>query len=135
MNTDFDAVKLTWMTVFEFGDLFRWASWWISSFSIPANMIALSPISVSTLDPWPEHRLLVTDWNTDYIDLIRDDPSRSLMGARQENWFYRSLSQSQERGATWRLIGNQIIFSRMFADEEGTLSGDTWDVSTPVSDT
>ncbi|PHH81766.1 hypothetical protein CDD82_7936 [Ophiocordyceps australis] len=33
------------------------------------------------------------DWNDHYIDLIRDDPSRTLMGARQENWFYRSLTQ------------------------------------------
>ncbi|KAL6356005.1 hypothetical protein LRP88_09590 [Fusarium phalaenopsidis] len=42
-----------------------------------------------------------------------DDPSRTLMGGRQENWFYRSLSKSQERGAAWRIIGNQIIFSRI----------------------
>lgn len=34
------------------------------------------------------------DWNDHYLDLIRDDPSRTLMGSRQ-NWFYRSLSQSQ----------------------------------------
>ncbi|RSM13171.1 hypothetical protein CEP52_002120 [Fusarium oligoseptatum] len=52
-------------------------------------------------------------WNDEYVDLIRDDPSRTLMGGRQENWFYRSLSESQERGAAWRIIGNQIIFSRI----------------------
>ncbi|PHH60874.1 hypothetical protein CDD81_1079 [Ophiocordyceps australis] len=66
------------------------------------------------------------DWNDDYIDLIRDDASRTLMGARQENWFYRSLTQSQERGATWRVVGNQIIFSRVFEDDSGLLSGDNW---------
>ena len=37
-------------------------------------------------------RLTEPGWNDHYIDLIRDDPSRTLMGSRQENWFYRSLS-------------------------------------------
>jgi alkaline phosphatase D len=73
----------------------------------------------------------ITDvgWNEDYIPLIRDDAGRTLMGSHQENWFYRELSNSNERGATWRLIGNQIIFSRIV--NEGELSGDTWDVSNP----
>jgi alkaline phosphatase D len=54
------------------------------------------------------------------------------MGARQENWFYRSLSDSQDRGAAWRLVGNQIIFSRLLEDDEGSTSGDNWNVSTTV---
>lgn len=65
-------------------------------------------------------------WNDEYIDLIRDDPSRTLMGARQENWFYKSMSQSQERGAKWRVVGNQIIISRLFENDDGALSGDNW---------
>lgn len=65
-------------------------------------------------------------WNDDYIDLIRDDPSRTLMGARQENWFYNSLSESSDRGATWRLVGNQIIISRVLQNDDGGLSGDNW---------
>lgn len=69
-------------------------------------------------------------WNDDYLDLIRDDPSRTLMGARQENWFYKSLSDSKERGATWRLVGNQIIISRVFQDEDNSMSGDNWNVRT-----
>lgn len=68
-------------------------------------------------------------WNDHYLDLIHDDPSRTLMGARQENWFYRSLSQSKERGATWRIVGNQIIFSRILENDAGALSGDNWNVS------
>lgn len=68
-------------------------------------------------------------WNDDYIDLIRDDPSRTMMGSRQENWFYRSLSESKDRGAAWRIVGNQLIFSRVFQDDEGSLSGDNWSVS------
>ncbi|KAF5021469.1 hypothetical protein F66182_6490 [Fusarium sp. NRRL 66182] len=68
--------------------------------------------------------------NEDFIDMLRDDSSRTLMGSRQENWFYRSLSESQERGATWRIVGNQIIFSRILQDRgegetyNGALKGD-----------
>jgi alkaline phosphatase D len=68
-------------------------------------------------------------WNDEYIDMIRDDPSRTLMGSRQENWFYRSMSESQERGATWRIVGNQIIFSRIFENDDGAMSEDNWNVS------
>ncbi|KAL7629295.1 hypothetical protein AAE478_000815 [Parahypoxylon ruwenzoriense] len=64
-------------------------------------------------------------WNDDYIDLIRDDASRTLMGSHQENWFYNQLSQSSDRGATWRIIGNQIVFSHI-TSANGGLSGDNW---------
>ncbi|KAK0701193.1 PhoD-like phosphatase-domain-containing protein [Apiosordaria backusii] len=60
-------------------------------------------------------------WNDAYIELIRDEASRSLMGGRQENWFYRTLKESKDRGAKWRIIGSQVIFSG--ADGAGT---DTW---------
>lgn len=56
------------------------------------------------------------------------------MGARQENWFYRSLSQSKERGATWRIIGNQIVFSRILQNDNRGLNGDAWDVSRVYND-
>ncbi|KAF2762522.1 alkaline phosphatase [Pseudovirgaria hyperparasitica] len=57
----------------------------------------------------------ITDlsYNEDYIYDIANDAGRSLMGSRQENWFYRSLSESDNRGAVWKIIGNQIIFSRI----------------------
>ncbi|KAF5649089.1 alkaline phosphatase [Fusarium tjaetaba] len=63
--------------------------------------------------------------NEKYIEKISDDPSRTLMGGRQENWFYRSLSESNDRNATWRVIGNQIVFSHIKGDAAG--GGDTWD--------
>ncbi|KAL9009930.1 MAG: hypothetical protein Q9173_005084 [Seirophora scorigena] len=63
-------------------------------------------------------------WNNDYIDLLVDDASRTLMGSHQENWFYRQLSESAGRGATWRIIGNQIIFSRII--ESFGINGDNW---------
>lgn len=54
------------------------------------------------------------------------------MGPRQESWFYNSLSESSERGAAWRIIGNQLIFSRLFENDDGGMSGDNWNVSSPT---
>ncbi|KAI0392397.1 alkaline phosphatase-like protein [Xylariaceae sp. FL0594] len=65
------------------------------------------------------------DWNDAYIDKIRNDASRTLMGSHQENWFYGELSKSSQRGAAWRVIGNQIVFSRII-QSGGSLSGDNW---------
>ncbi|KAH7350938.1 phosphodiesterase/alkaline phosphatase D precursor [Rhexocercosporidium sp. MPI-PUGE-AT-0058] len=38
----------------------------------------------------------ITDlyWNTDYIHSISNDAGRTLMGSRQENWFYNQRSES-----------------------------------------
>lgn len=52
-------------------------------------------------------------WNDEYVYKLKDDSARSLMGSRQESWFYNNLLASKERGATWRIIGNQIVFSRI----------------------
>jgi len=69
----------------------------------------------------------VTDlyWNTHYVGEVSDEASRSLMGPRQEQWFYRTLRESSRRGTAWRVVGNQIIFSRM--DEAGSFNYDSWD--------
>ncbi|KAL7624118.1 hypothetical protein AAE478_005675 [Parahypoxylon ruwenzoriense] len=57
----------------------------------------------------------ITDvyWNTKYISEISNDASRTLMGPRQEAWFYNTLQDSSTRGAKWRVVGNQIVFSRI----------------------
>ncbi|KAK3059839.1 hypothetical protein LTS18_009942 [Coniosporium uncinatum] len=70
--------------------------------------------------------------NNEYIDLIANDVGRSLMGSHQENWFYRQLSESNDRGAAWRSIGNQIVFSRInisswFGTFENPYNSDQWD--------
>jgi alkaline phosphatase D len=75
----------------------------------------------------------ITDlyWNTDYIHAISNDAGRSMMGPRQEYWFYDSLKQSAARGATWRLIGSQTVFSRLNESEVygnvNPLDYDAWD--------
>jgi alkaline phosphatase D len=79
-----------------------------------------------------DRSITTLNWNDDYVAELKDDAGRSLMGSRQEHWFYNSLSESQKRGATWRVIGNQIIFSSV---NQTTLYGgdginaDQWDVS------
>ncbi|KAI3392743.1 hypothetical protein diail_5257 [Diaporthe ilicicola] len=75
----------------------------------------------------------ITDlyWNTDYVHAISDDAGRSLMGSRQENWFYNQLSSSSKRGATWRIIGSQIVFSRVNQSaaygNDNPMDYDAWD--------
>lgn len=51
----------------------------------------------------------ITDlyWNTEYVKEISNDAGRSMMGGRQENWFYSQLIESSKRGAAWRVIGSQ----------------------------
>lgn len=53
------------------------------------------------------------------------------MGPRQEQWFYNQLKTSSTRGATWRVIGSQIIFSRLNQSvvygNENPLNYDAWD--------
>jgi alkaline phosphatase D len=71
-------------------------------------------------------------WNDDYIYEISNDAGRTLMGGRQENWFYQNLIESKNRGATWRIIGSQIVFSRInvtnwFGSAEVPYNGDQWD--------
>ncbi|KAH9876567.1 hypothetical protein J1614_003698 [Plenodomus biglobosus] len=76
-----------------------------------------------------DRSITTLNWNDDYIAQLKDDTARSLMGSHQENWFYNQLTESHDRGATWRIVGNQIIFSRMnnsavYNDE---LNADQWD--------
>ena len=51
----------------------------------------------------------ITDlyWNTNYVHALSNDAGRSMMGSRQENWFYSQLIQSKKRGAAWRVVGSQ----------------------------
>ncbi|KAI7214329.1 hypothetical protein KC333_g6075 [Hortaea werneckii] len=71
-------------------------------------------------------------WNDHYITELLNHAGRTLMGSLQENWFYNQLVKSFRRGATWRLIGSQIVFSRVnittwFGSEEDPYNADAWD--------
>ena len=85
-----------------------------------------------------DRSITTLNWNDEYVAKIKDDAGRTLMGSHQENWFYNQLSKSNDRGATWRIIGNQIIFSRInntarsSSGAEGWLNADQWDVCPPL---
>lgn len=83
-----------------------------------------------------DRSITTLNWNDDYIAELKDDAGRSLMGSRQENWFYRTLSESNDRGAQWRVIGNQIIFSSVnqtvLYGGDG-INADQWDASISIS--
>ncbi|KAH9901601.1 PhoD-like phosphatase-domain-containing protein [Cubamyces lactineus] len=68
----------------------------------------------------------ITDlyYNT-VIDSIADEKDRSLMGTNQEAWFYDTLSASQKRGAIWRIVGQQIVFTQI--DLITGFDVDAWD--------
>ena len=55
-----------------------------------------------------------------------DDPARTLLGDAQEAWFLGTLSASAERGATWRVVGQQVLFSPLALAGE-RVNPDAWD--------
>jgi len=52
-------------------------------------------------------------YNNDLVASVATFANRSLMGAAQEKWFQETLTQSQERGAVWRIVGQQIVFTQL----------------------
>jgi alkaline phosphatase D len=67
--------------------------------------------------------------NSQEVEKLVDLQNRTIMGFKQEAWFYDQLMQSSERGAAWRLVGNQVIFSRMTLGILGDqpFNRDQWD--------
>ncbi|KAF8587157.1 hypothetical protein K439DRAFT_1631011 [Ramaria rubella] len=63
-------------------------------------------------------------YNTD-VNTIAAFENRSIMGFPQENWFYDTLLQSKSRGAVWRVVGQQIVFTQL--NESGVFDLDAWD--------
>ncbi|KAF9452394.1 alkaline phosphatase [Macrolepiota fuliginosa MF-IS2] len=56
---------------------------------------------------------------------LADESRRSLMGANQEKWLMDTLDQSKSRGAVWRVLGQQIVFTQLI--QEGSIDFDAWD--------
>jgi alkaline phosphatase D len=66
-------------------------------------------------------------------DLVANDPSRTLLGFDQEAWLNERLSLSQSRGATWRLLGQQIMMAQLSPSGGQTLFNlDQWDGYRPA---
>jgi alkaline phosphatase D len=72
-------------------------------------------------------RLLARDEPAARGDLVRiDDPERSLLGSAQEAWLLDQLSASKREGVSWRLLGQQVIFSP-FTEPGRPVNSDAWD--------
>jgi alkaline phosphatase D len=54
-------------------------------------------------------------------------PTRSILGTDQEAWLFDRLRASQRAGTAWRVIGQQVMFSRLTPPGQGVLVADTWD--------
>jgi alkaline phosphatase D len=54
-------------------------------------------------------------------------PSRTLLGATQEAWLFDTLRTSQQAGTAWRMLGQQVMFSRVTPPQWPVPFPDTWD--------
>ncbi len=60
-------------------------------------------------------------------DPVINDPRRTLLGFDQEAWLAAQLSASQSRGATWRLLGQQVMMAPLSRDYGRTFNSvDQW---------
>jgi alkaline phosphatase D len=55
------------------------------------------------------------------------DPGRSLLGAAQESWLFDRLRTSQQDRTAWRVLGQQIMFSRVAPPGFPVPLPDLWD--------
>lgn len=55
------------------------------------------------------------------------DPARTLMGPVQEAWLHDQLRESVRDGAAWRLLGQQVLFSRLTPPGRAITNADAWD--------
>ncbi|MEY2933722.1 MAG: Phospholipase precursor [Pseudomonadota bacterium] len=64
--------------------------------------------------------------NCDAVTLA--EPSRTMLGAEQEQWLLAALTASQGRGARWRLVGQQVMFAQLSDLAQGCVTQlDQWD--------
>jgi len=51
------------------------------------------------------------------INALLNAPERQLMGTAQEQWLADELQRSKNAGATWQVLGNQILMARVDAPD------------------
>ncbi|MBC8027128.1 MAG: alkaline phosphatase D family protein [Steroidobacteraceae bacterium] len=66
-------------------------------------------------------------------DPVANDPARTLLGFDQEAWAYEKLALSKSRGATWRLLGQQVMMATLSPSGGQTVFNlDQWDGYRPA---
>ncbi len=56
-----------------------------------------------------------------------NDPNRAMLGAAQEAWLFDRLRASRKDGTTWRLLGQQVLFSPLTPAGMRIQNPDVWD--------
>ncbi|WP_189388892.1 alkaline phosphatase D family protein [Bacterioplanes sanyensis] len=56
----------------------------------------------------------------------RDDPTRTLLGYRQERWLSQQLQQAQQQGVAWKLLGQQVMMAQLGSNSR-PFNYDQWD--------
>ena len=55
------------------------------------------------------------------------DPTRTILGAAQESWLFDALRSSKQAGTAWRVLGQQVMFSRIVPPGQSVMLSDTWE--------
>ena len=55
------------------------------------------------------------------------NPGRSMLGRAQEAWMFDQLRSSQAAGTAWRVLGQQVMFSRLVPPGRPVLLSDSWE--------
>jgi alkaline phosphatase D len=55
------------------------------------------------------------------------DPSRTILGRPQEQWLFDTLRASTQAATGWRLLGQQVMFSRLVPPGRNVALADTWE--------
>ncbi|KAH8824649.1 PhoD-like phosphatase-domain-containing protein [Flagelloscypha sp. PMI_526] len=64
------------------------------------------------------------------VQNIADYANRSMMGSAQEKWFLDTLDDSVSRGAVWRVVGQQVVFTELIYSDNvhaNPVNYDQWD--------
>ena len=64
-------------------------------------------------------------FRSDLDGLVRE--RRTLLGDVQERWLFDQLQSSQRAGGNWRIIGQQVMFSRLALPGRPIVLADAWD--------
>ncbi|MEQ8860738.1 MAG: alkaline phosphatase D family protein [Pseudomonadales bacterium] len=56
-----------------------------------------------------------------------NDPARTILGLDQQAWLAEELRASVRLGSRWRLLGQQLMFAQLIAEDGLLLNVDQWD--------
>jgi alkaline phosphatase D len=56
-----------------------------------------------------------------------NDPNHSILGPDQHAWLAEQLRAAVRHGAVWRIIGQQLMFAQLIAEDGLLLNTDQWD--------